>query len=230
MKFALSFSILILISTCCYPNQVIYPEYYWLGFSIVNEKEFGTQGDPNESLLTDHIHEDNSAEIDHVSKICKVKYKRVKYREDCSNCHRYLISKKVNKEWTLNKYYAFEKTILDSSGYQWYKPQFKSDFVLNAGEMEKISFISGVFLKYGVPDSSNYNMTLIESPGKAECAFQVLKFLECENVEMKVQRKTAMDGIIWDHIATISFIPSSKFSTYLTEVVKIRSRKLTLTQ
>lgn len=230
MKLALTFSILILISTCCNSIQVFYPEFYWLGFAAEDENEFGTEGNPNHFLLTDHIHQDNIEEMNYISKICKVKYKRVKYSEDCSNCHQFFYSKKVNKDWTLGKYYNFEQTKLDSNNVQWYNSKFKSDFVLNANEMQKISFISGLFLRHGIPDSTNYSMTLIESPGKAECAIQVLKFLECENVEMKAQTKVAIDGIIWDHVATVNFLPAGKFTTYMTEMVKIRSRKLTLTQ
>jgi hypothetical protein len=229
MKFIVYFFFVLLLSSDCFSNQVLYPEYYWLGFVDQNEKEFGTNRNPYRLILSDHIHEKDSLEMNHITKYCSVKFKRAKYIRHCSNCHQWFDSKEVNKDWTFGKYYDFTEFEMDSNSFKWYTPKFKSDFVLNANEFQKISFITGLFLRCGIPDSANYSLTLIESPGKAECVLSVLKSLECINVTMTLQNNTSMDGIIVNEIATIVFKPSAKIMTYFGEVVEIRRRQLSLT-
>ena len=204
----------------------ISPEFYCLGFSGENEKEIGCNCPPSESLLQIWIEEKDSLEMDYLTDISSLKFKRNKYIEDCSNCHLSFTSKNVNKNWVMGKYFEYTRTTHYSlTQTQWYQPHFKSEFILMATEIEKLSFIAGLFLRSGKIDSLGLNLTIDESPEKAICIFKLLELLGCNDVIIDIQNNVLNDGFILNQRAIISFKPNEEIKNFLKREIEIKNHQ-----
>ena len=189
----------------------ISPEFYCLGFSEENEKEIGCNFPPSESLLQVWIAEKDSLEMDYLTDISSLKFKRNKYVEDSSNCHLSFTSKNVNRNWIMGKYFEYTRTAYDSiSQMHFYQPHFKSEFIFEAEVFEKLSFVAGLFLRTGKTDALIMNLTIDESPEEAACIFKLLELLGCNDVIIDIQNNVPDNGIILNQRAIISFIPTPR--------------------
>jgi len=210
----------------CTPDPVS-KEYYWLGFSLMTEKEIGGDSRLFKRPLLIVVEEKDSVEMRYLSALSKTKFKRNKLKDDCSNCHLWFTSKNVNKKWKMENYYGFVKTKFDTlNQLQWYKPLFDSELLLGAEECEKLSFIAGVFLRTGRVDSANVlSLTIDESPIKAACIAKLIESLGCTDINVENQSNVVVQEIILKHRTNISFLPSTKVALFIKNEIVIKKEK-----
>lgn len=232
MKYLFSILLLVLSAIIARSGSVkgsviqheISKEFYWLGFSMPTENLFCTGTNSWELPICIEVHEKHIAEMNHISEICNVKFKRNKELKDCSNCHQWFRSVRVNKEWVYEKYYSYEpKAIYDStSQMQWYKPHFRSEVISNATDNEKLSFLAGTFLRCGKVDNSLLIFTIDESPEKSLCIKETLDYFKCENISFTSLENIPEDVIIIDNRTIISFSPSPLITAFFKTEIDIR--------
>ncbi len=215
--FILSFS---LIQTIY--SQDVVPEFYWLGYSTSTEKEIGCSSLPDKLPLYIYIEEKDSLKMSYLIEITTIKFKRNKYQADCSNCHQWFTSKKPPKSWTEGKYFDFDSTKFDSvDQVQWYKPYFKTAFLLNAKKIEKISYLKGLYLSSGKKDSSQITLTIYENIGKSNATKKLLHSFGIEEVTIKIETNFVENGLVLENKAEITFLPSQELLFELEKEIEI---------
>lgn len=160
--------------------------------------------------------------MNHLSKVTDVKFKRYKYQEECSNCHKWYSSKKVDKSWMVGRYFNFEPTNHDSiSDMQWYKPTFRSDVFLNTTLTEKMAYLKGLYLNSGSLDALKVTFTIDESFGKSLATKELLIELGFENVNSIVQTFVPENGMILENRTTLTFIATDEILAKLKTEIQI---------
>jgi hypothetical protein len=209
--------ILLLISVIIYSSsisQYISPEYYWFGFSNYGEYEIGTNKTPGDYPITAYLDEFDSLKIDYVSELCNVKFKRTKYKKDCSNCDEFFFSRKVSKHWKVTKYYTFEKTEYDTTeSIQWYQSSFIPEVLFDANQLEQTSYLKGIFLRTGSKDSTSYQVIINDAVNQAFETEDLLNKIGAQNVKLTFEYFCEPYEIIIEQKATISFEITPYFQT-----------------
>ncbi len=82
-------------------------------------------------------------------------------------------------------------------------------------DLEKISFIVGIYARYGEYNNSKYCIRLYNSKSKAKECSEILKQLGCDNIELKIENKIPLNQII-------SFSPKTNLNKYLEHYMFLR--------
>ena len=74
--------------------------------------------------------------------------------------------------------------------------------------LQKISFIIGVYSRYGEPNETRYCIRLFNSYSKYDYCVAILKQLKCENIEKKIINNIPTNQLVY-------FDPSRELKKYL---------------
>ncbi|MFT5602240.1 MAG: hypothetical protein ACI9N1_002493 [Flavobacteriales bacterium] len=166
-------------------SKSISPKYYWLGFSKYGEYEIGINKTPGGYPIRVYLDEFDFLKIYYVSKLCNVKFKRTKYKKDCSNCDEFFFSRKVSKHWKVLKYFNFEKTEYDTTeSIQWYQSSFIPEVLFDANQLEQTSYLKGLFLRTGSKDSTSYQVIINDAVNQAFATKELLNNIRAKNVSL----------------------------------------------
>jgi len=86
----------------------------------------------------------------------------------------------------------------------------KMKFNLFKTKLQKISFIIGVYSRFGEPNKTRYCMRMFNSASKYDYCVAILKQLKCSNIEMKIIYNIPTNQLVY-------FKPSRELKKYLDE-------------
>jgi hypothetical protein len=76
--------------------------------------------------------------------------------------------------------------------------------------LQKISFITGVYSRYGEPNKTSYCIRMFNSASKYDYCVAILKQLKCSNIEKKIINNIPTNQLVY-------FKPSRELKKYLDE-------------
>jgi hypothetical protein len=148
------------------------------------------------------IHQNFIGQIKRIEEVASKKFKKLKSRVDCRNCHEFFYLKSIRLSRKINSYYTFDKKVSSL-----YRGTLNCQKIATATKIQKLSFVSGLFLTTG-EKSGQYRISIYNSRERFECLKKILKDLNTDILDEKIT-----EGIPWSYV--IDFAPDLTLKKYL---------------
>lgn len=210
--------LLFIFSISFVQGQELNKKYYLLGTLHDYMGRHYPKNNPTKWNFIMNLHQDKWGEIKRIEEVTGKRFKRRKKKKNCNGCENIFDLKSINRAWTLNSFYDFEKNkgMKDLIGFTYYTGTLNCEKIVNADRDEQFSFIAGLFLTAGEKSNEIYKINLYNSPDRIECAKTLLQELNSEIITVEI-----VDGIPVGYF--IEFKPPEKLKTILDNEIERRN-------